>query len=116
MNARHWTGVFYPVPSVYRTAQVACRSYAPKVLNLDQRLFGNVFSKQRLERSANEKHWWTIAIVNCTRAEQTNQKARDNYCVRYKEKALGAMLKGLFSVGDPDETRTRDPKRDRLVF
>ena len=23
---------------------------------------------------------------------------------------------GILFVGDPDETRTRDPKRDRLVF
>src|SRR6056300_1596542 len=92
MSVRHWTGVFCPVPFVYRTAQVLCRSYALKVLNLDQRPFGNVFSKQRPERSANEKRWRTIAIVSYTRAERTNLKAGDNFCMRYKEKALRAML------------------------
>jgi len=85
MSAKHLTGASCPVPSVYQTAQVPCRSYAPKVLNLDQKLFGNVFSKQKLERSVNEKRWWTIAIVSCTRAEEINRKENDERLSRKKK-------------------------------
>tara|TARA_B100000497_G_scaffold117951_1_gene143719 strand:+ start:38 stop:319 length:282 start_codon:yes stop_codon:yes gene_type:complete len=85
MSAKLLIEAYCPVQSVYRIARVRYLSYALKVLKPDLRLLENVFSKQRLERSVNEKRWRTIAIVSCTRAEEINRKENDERLSRKKK-------------------------------